>query len=139
MPRIMFACPLVPHHERPNSFYPRILDAMQTAGSFKLAWSTTDANRAKPWAVGAAIVTDAQLLAIDALGNPAVHYIPEAQWTDTFSSLSGAARNRINSFCDDIGVARPQSTEVLRDLFHRLVGVIEGGKSIEDILISAEQ
>jgi hypothetical protein len=137
--KIMFACPLVQNQVGPRYWYPRIMDAMQTAGSFKIAYSPTDSARAKPWAVGAAIVTDAQLTAVNALSNPEVYAIPESQWSNTFSSLSGAVRAKINAFCDDIGVARPASNEVLRDMFHRLVSVIEARKSIEDIIFSAEQ
>src|SRR3990167_3580078 len=138
--RIMWASPLVAHEIVPNRWFPR-MELVWNALGFGLPnrWSTTDANRAHPWAAGVAIIPDAQsaqvLAAIDSIGG--IHYVRQSAWTKTFSDLTAQQRTRINTFCTDIGIAQPESAEVLRDVFNRLVRTISL-KTIEDIQATAE-
>ena len=137
MGRIFWVGPLVQNTVGRPYWMPKIEQVLGAQlDPYQSAWTTTDANRATPWAVGASILTTAaQLTLVQA--ESAIRLVEEASWTNTFSQLPAQWRNRVNSFCDSIGVARPQPAEVLRDLFHRLVGVLEGAKSIESILTEA--
>ena len=137
--RIFWASPLIqnPPPGRPY-WMPKIeyILGTQQADSYKLAWTTTDAIRANKWAVGAANLTLAQLALIQ--GDNEIRIVTEPDWLRTFNQLPAQVRTRVNAFCDQIGVVRPANNEVLRDLFQRLVAVIESLKSIEGILTEAE-
>lgn len=137
MARIIWACPLVQNIVGRPYWMPLIEQVLGAQlDPYQSAWTTTDANRATPWAVGASILTTpAQLTLVQA--ETAIRVVEEPEWTKTFGQLPAQWRTRVNNFCDSIGVVRPQTTEVLRDLFQRLVGVLEGAKSIESILAEA--
>lgn len=59
MARMLWLCPLV-EHRLPQHWTPAIV-ALQDgpAGRFPCVWTTTDANRGRPWACGVAEVTEA--------------------------------------------------------------------------------
>jgi hypothetical protein len=137
--KMYWASPNVANVALPGSFHPKIRAVLHTQSPpqpFKLAWTVTDSVRAKPWAVGGAVLTDAQTTLVEA--DSQIMIVKEVDWTKTFSQLPASWRNRVNQFCDDIGTTRPLNTEVLRDLFHRLVSIIEPLKSIESIFAEAE-
>jgi hypothetical protein len=135
--KMYWASPLVANAFPPGTFQPKMRQVLQTQPNpYKLAWTTTDAVRAKPWAVGGAVLTDAQTALVEAEAQ--IFLVKETDWLKTFSQLPASWRTRVNQFCDDIGAPRPQNNEVLRDLFNRLVAIIEPLKSIESIFTEAE-
>src|SRR3990167_4131024 len=132
MGRIFFACPVVAEAGHPDRFQPKIDEVKNgPTGYFPSVWETTDGGRAEPWAVGAAEVTAAQLVAIEA--ETLIIAIDEPRWTQRFDEQIATGRTRINQFCDRIGVSRPRANEVLRDFVHRLIGVLST-KGAEDVL-----
>jgi len=100
-------------------------------GNFPCVWTTTDAIRAKPFAIGCADITPAQLADINADGK--IHIFEEGEWMTRFSQLAGTRRSALNTFLTTIGVVNPLSTEVVRDICNRIINVIDN-KTFEGIL-----
>ena len=127
--RVLWACPLV--EEEPNVFSPRILwlqNTNPTVGGFPLVWSTTDAIRVSPFAIGAAELTLAQLTALQADGQVVLleeTRLASSLWFKQFKDLTAVEQVAAKAFCDRIGQPRPSPTEVLQDLLDRLIGTIE--------------
>lgn len=130
--RIFFACrSYIPNPNRPVH-YP-LLEQVRNGpnGTFAARWSGTDVQRSVPFFFGVADVNDAQLAEIEARTD--IHTIRETEWTNRFSTLVAARRNRFNTFCTAAGIEGPIATEVLRDIWSRVTSNIDN-KLIEDLL-----
>lgn len=128
--RIFWLCQLQ-QYPRPNYWQPYILSFRDSHTYFPCYWSTTDLDRAFKYAVGVAEVTADQLVAIEA--DSAITLFDQSLLFTTFGSLNGAVRNKINSFLDSAGIARPTNSEVLHDVWTRVSQVIDF-KSVDDLI-----
>lgn len=132
MARIAFACSLV-QYPRPPMWAPRIVPIQHgPTGYFPARWTTTDAIRAEPWAIGIAEVTPEQLAALQADGEIWLLDMATERFAQ-FNALPSGKRNALNTFLTKIGHARAQNTEVLEDVFDRVVGSNEPLKNLQSI------
>lgn len=128
--RVFWVCQLQ-EFPRPNFWEPIILEISRANGNFPCAWSTTDALRAFKYAVGVAECDATQLAAVQA--DNRMNVFDESLLFTTFGSLNGAVRNKINLFLDSAGIARPDSNEVLHDLWSRISEVVDF-KTVDQLL-----
>jgi hypothetical protein len=133
--RIFWLCQLV-EFPRVNFWEPEIQQVSRANGNFPSAWSSTDAVRSFKYAVGVSECTTAQLAAVQA--DSGINVFDESILFDTFGSLNGAVRNKINSFLDQTGISRPNQNEVLHDLWTRISAVVDF-KSIDDLLAKLDE
>lgn len=120
MALVVWACPLVVYHE---ASLPKVVQVLDSVGPHETSWSTTPGSRAAPYAVGCSAVSAAQLSALEA--DTAIHLWGEADWSTQFNDLPAGVRNRLNQFCTTVGVTRPQTNEVVRDILSRMVQLLD--------------
>jgi hypothetical protein len=120
MARILWLCPLVPHR-MPGLWAPAVMAAQAgVVGPFAACWTTTDANRALPWACGVAEVTALQwtLLTSD----------PEIQtfWAETeqqqpLGTLPVGRRAALHAFLMVRDLPRWAATDTLETVLTRVI------------------
>jgi hypothetical protein len=123
---LLWACPLV---IRRGMSLPKVVEILDSFGPHVTSWSTTPGHRAAPYAAGCSEVTEEQQAALAAEAQ--VFIWTEPEWQQQFDQLPAAFRNRLNQFCNQIGVTRPLNNEVIRDIVTRLTTLIDN-KPIED-------
>lgn len=133
MTRYLWAAPLIPHPVKPNLWEPAILPyqrdpAFSALGSpLALRWCTISAALPSPWAVGVCEINAAQFAVLDS--DPALVIIIGTQRDQRMTTL-GSFRPRINTFCDNAGIARPAAQDTIAFTWDRLAALIEPLKSL---------
>ena len=118
MARILWMCPVIPG--RPGVTGPRVVKLLDnnSPDPHVSSWDTTPSSRAAPYAVGCSEVNVAQLAIL--LADTEVIIFADTEWDRQFDQQLVATRTRVNSFLTTIGVTRPVSNEVIRDLLSRM-------------------
>jgi hypothetical protein len=129
--RVLFVCPLI-ENPRPNYWEPKILTVLNSTGQpLNARWTTTDALRTVKWACGVAEVTPEQLTAIQ--GDTQIHIVSLAERALRWVDIALARRTRLRTLLEAAGIAVPTNSELLKDIFTRIVRVNEPPKSIDSI------
>jgi hypothetical protein len=133
MARILWLCRLAAW--RGSTMFAPIIMQLQggTNGFFATAFTTTDAIRGQPWALGVAEVTSAQLAEIQA-DNRIFTFLEATQRLLRFNQLTNPQQNAVNAFLAQIGIALPAPTETIDAILNRIVATNESMKNLETML-----